>query len=346
MSTELQPIKPKGFWQRPEGVAGGMFLAAIVLGGGYALYKILPTLIALAENTLYLAGLLAALAAVVYIVLDPKMRNLIWYMYKSVMRWITGIFVQLDPIGILKSYIESLKDNLGSMNTQISRLKGQMYKLSEMIKQNQRDIKNNLGMASKAKETGREAIMVLKARKAGRLQESNMKLEDLYKRMEVLYRVLTKMYENSEIMLEDLQDQVLVKEQEYKAIKASHSAIRFAMNILSGNSDKKYMYDMALEAMADDIGQKVGEMERFMDMSKNFMESIDLQNGVFEEEGLQMLETWEKEGVSFLLGSDKSKIIARANSSSSTDTLDLNAPVQIPSKTERGGNQYDSFFEQ
>jgi phage shock protein A len=343
--TDLQPIKPKSFWERPEGMTGGLFMAAILLGGGYLLYKMLPTLINLAQNTLYLAGLLAALAAVIYVVLDPKTRNLVWYMYKSVMRWITGMFVQIDPIGILKSYIEDLKDSLSKMNTQIGSLKGQMYKLSEMIKQNQRDIKNNLGLASKAKETGRESIMVLKARKAGRLQESNMKLEDLYKRMEVLYRVLTKMYENSEIMLEDLSDQVVVKEQEYKAIKASHSAIRSAQAILSGNSDKKYMYDMALEAMAEDVGQKVGEMERFMDMSKSFMDSIDLQNGVFEEEGMAMLEKWEKEGVSMLLGNEKGAIIAKANAP--TETLDLNAPpVQIPSKVERGGNQYDSFFEQ
>ncbi|MBL7803728.1 MAG: hypothetical protein JNL02_08345 [Saprospiraceae bacterium] len=344
MSTEMQPIKPKNFWERPEGVTGGIFTAALVLGGGYLLYKVLPTLIALAENTLYLAGLLAALAGVIYVVLDPKMRNLIWYMYKSFMRWITGLFVQIDPIGILKSYIEELKDNLGNMNTQISKLKGQMYKLGEMIKQNQKNIQNNLGLASKAKETGRDAIMVLQARKAGRLQESNMKLEDLYKKMEVLYRVLTKMYENSEIMLEDLQDQVMVKEQEYKAIKASHSAIRSAMNIMSGNSDKKYMYDMALEAMAEDVGQKVGEMERFMDMSKNFMDSIDLQNGVFEEEGMAMLEKWEKDGVSFLLGGDKAKIMAKA--SNPGDVLDLNAPVKVPTKEERGGNQYDTFFEQ
>ncbi len=342
MSTELQPIKPKNFWERPEGITGAVFLGAILLGGGYLLYKALPTLITLASNTLYLAGILAALAALVYVVLDPKMRNLIWYMYKSVMRWITGLFVQLDPIGILKSYIDELKDNLGKMNGQISSLKGQMYKLNELIRQNQREIQTNLGMASKAKETGKESIMVLKARKAGRLQESNMKLEDLYKRMELLYRVLTKMYENSEIMLEDLQDQVQVKEQEYKAIKASHSAIRSAQAILSGNSDKKYMYDMALEAMAEDVGQKVGEMERFMDMSKNIMESIDLQNGVFEEEGLEMLEKWEKEGVSFLLGGEKNKIIAKASSS---DVLDLNTPVHVPSKQERGGNQYDSFFE-
>lgn len=343
MNTELQPIRPKTFWQRPEGVTGGIFMAGILLGGGYLLYKALPYLITLASNTLYLAGILAALGALLYVIFDPKMRNLIWYMYKSFMRWITGLFVQIDPIGILKSYIDSLRESLGKMNTQISNLKGQMYKLNEMIQQNQRDIKNNLGLASRAKETGRDAIMVLKARKAGRLQESNMRLEDVYKRMEVLYRVLTKMYENSEIMLEDLQDQVVVKEQEYKAIKASHSAIRSAQAILSGDNDKKYMYDMALEAMAEDVGQKVGEMERFMDMSKNVMESIDLQNGVFEEEGLAMLEKWEKEGVSLLLGGDKDKIVRSANNP--TEVLDLNAPVKVPTKSERGGNQYDTFFD-
>lgn len=81
-----------------------------------------------------------------------------------------------------------------------------------------------------------------------------------------------------------------------------------------------------------------------MDMSKNFMDGIDLQNGVFEEEGLAMLEKWEKEGVSFLLGGEKSKIVAKANSPS--EVLDLNAPVAHPTKEQRGGNQYDSFFEQ
>jgi len=339
--TDLQPGQPKTFWQRPEGVAGGIFLVGIL---GAAAYFLVPILATIVWSTVNLAIGLGVLAAIIFMVLDPKMRNLIWYMYKSVMRSITGMFVQIDPIGILKSYIEDLKDSLGKMNTQISSLKGQMYKLAEMIKQNQRDIQNNLGMANKAKEVGRDSIMVLKARKAGRLQESNLKLDDLYKRMEILYRVLTKMYENSEIMLEDLSDQVVVKEQEYKAIKASHSAMRSAQSILTGNSDKKYMYDMALEAMANDVGQKVGEMERFMDMSKNFMDSIDLQNGVFEEEGMQLLEKWEKEGASMLLGNDKGKIIAKANSTN--DILDLNAPVATPSKVERGGNQYDSFFDQ
>lgn len=112
--------------------------------------------------------------------------------------------------------------------------------------------------------------------------------------MEILYRVLTKMYENSEIMMEDIKDQVSVKEQERNAIRASHSAMKSAMSIISGDKDQRAMFDQALEAIADDVSAKMGEMERFMEMSSNFMDSVDLQNGVFEEEGLKMLEMWEK----------------------------------------------------
>ncbi len=344
MSMEMQDFKPKTFWQRPEGVTGSIFMGGLLLGGGYLLYKALPFLINLAQNTIYLAGLLMVLAAIIYVVLDPKMRNLIWYAYKSIMRWVTGLFVQIDPIGILKSYVEDLQDNLGKMNKQIAQLRGQMHKLKEVIMNNQKEIQNNINLANRAKQTSTDAMVVLKARKAGRLQDSNVRLEDLYKKMEILYRVLTKMYENSEIMLEDIKDQVMVKEQERKAIHASHSAMRSAMNIIAGNGDKRYMFDMALEAIAEDVSQKVGEMERFMDMSSSFMNSIDLQNGVFEEEGLAMLDKWEKEGVSLLLGKDKEILINKSNNPS--ETLDLNAPVAKPLREVNHKNQYDTFFEE
>lgn len=338
----MENAKPKSFWQRPEGKTGLLFLIGILVGGGILLSKILPALIALASNVLYLSAMLLALGAIIYMVLDPKMRNLIWYMYKSVMRWITGIFVKIDPIGILKSYVEDLKDNLRKMNQQISKLRGQMHKLQELILNNRKAIESNLNIASQAKENNKQAIMILKSRKAGRLRESNMRLEDLYRKMEVLYRVLTKMYENSEILLEDIKDQVEVKEQERKAIHASHSAMRSAMTIISGDKDKRVMFDMALEAIADDVSQKVGEMERFMELSENFMQSVDLQNGVFEEEGLKMLEKWEKEGASVLLGHEKETLLLEANDDAKV--LDLNAPVEKKVPAGRK-NQYDTFFE-
>ncbi|MEN0003957.1 MAG: hypothetical protein AAF798_07430 [Bacteroidota bacterium] len=335
--------KPKSFWKRPEGVTGMIFLTALILGGGYLLAVGLPTLLALAQNTLYLAGMLLVLGAVVYMVLDPKVRNLVWYGYKSVMRAITGMFVQLDPIGILKSYVEDLQDNLRKMNKQISKLRGQMHKLQEIIHNNKKEIATNLNLASKAKSSNKQAMMILKSRKAGRLKESNLKLEDLHRKMEVLYRVLTKMYENSQILSEDIKDQVALKEQERKIIHTSNSAMKSAMSVISGDPDKRAMFDMAMEAVADDVASKVGEMERFMEMSASFMDSVDLQNGIFEEEGLKMLEKWEREGVSLLLGEEKENLLIQANSE--TDVLDLDAPIREPIREANHRNQYDNFFE-
>jgi hypothetical protein len=336
----MDNLTSKSFWQKPEGKAGMVGLAGIILGGGYLLYKALPYLISLTENILYLSLLLMGLGALIYVILDPKIRNLVFYIYKSVVRAITGAFIQIDPIGILRTYIGELKNNLKNMSAQLAIVKGQMQRLKILIEDNQRTIENNLKLASKAKESDKQAIMILKSRKAGRLKESNMRLDDLYKKLELLYRVLLKMYENSEIMLEDIEDQVMVKEQERKAIRASHSAMKSAMNIIAGNSDKREMFDQALEAIADDVSSKIGEMERFMEMSTNFMQSIDLQNGVFEEEGMQLLEKWEKEGVSLLLGSEKDLLINK--SKSDTDVIDLDKPLER--NTSHKTNQYSDLF--
>ncbi len=332
----MENLKPKSFWERPEGKTGMLLTGLFGAGALYGLYKSLPFLINIVENTLQLGFLLCGLAALIYVVLDPKMRNLIFYVYKSLMRWITGIFIQIDPIGILKSYIDDLKDNLRKMNKQIAVLKGQMKRLQQIMVENKKNINNNLKLASAAKEKDKKGIMILKSRKAGRLKDSNLKLDGLYKKMEILYRVLFKMYENSEILLEDIEDQVMVKQQERKAIRASHSAMKSAMNIIAGNSDKKEMFDRALEAIADDVSMKIGEMERFMEMSNNFMDSIDLQNGVFEEEGLELLDKWEKEGVSLILGNDKDLLVNDSHS------VDLDAPIL---KTNRDqNNQYSDLF--
>lgn len=335
--TEGQ-FKQKTFWQKPEGVTGLIFLSGLFIGGGYLIYNFLPQLIAFASGALGLAVTLMVLAAILYMVIDPKMRNLIGYMYKSVMRWVTGLFVNIDPIGILKSYVEDLQDNLRKMSKQIGGIKGQMRKLQGIMEKNSRDIDNNMSLASAAQKKGMQQQVILNSRKAARLKESNAKYQALYNKMEVMYRILTKMYSNSEILLEDTKDQVQLKEQERKAIRASHSAMTSAMSVISGNPDQRAMFDAAMENVADDVANKVGEMERFMEMSSSFMNSVDLQNGVFEEKGMQMLEEWEKKSSLMLL---------EGTNTSSMDTLDLDSPVAKPETRTNSSNNssYDNLFE-
>lgn len=264
-------------------------------------------------------------------VLDPKMRTLIGYMYKSIMRWVTGIFVTIDPIGILKNYIEDLQDNLSKMSEQIGVLKGQIRKLQTNVTENSKEIETNLKMAQVAKNQNLEPQMVLATRKAARLQETNEKYTHLLSKMDILSKVLTKMYQNSEILLEDTKDQVKLKEEERKAIRASHSAMKSAMNVITGNADQRMMFDQALEHIADDVASKVGEMERFMELSENFMNSVDLQNGVFEEEGLKMLQSYDEKSKLLLMGDRSNK-------------FNLDAPRPEREESKKDDNHYDGLF--
>lgn len=338
----MTETKSKSFWSKPEGITGMLVLALLLLTGGYIVVTGYIALLGLLSTTIGSLVSLLVVGTIIFVALDKKSRTLISYMYKSAMRWLTGLFIQIDPIAILKNYVSDMQSNLTKMGRQIAQLRGQMHKLQEIIINNRKEIDTNLNMASKASESNKKAQVLLKTRKAGRLQDSNLRLEDLYKKMEVLYRVLSKMYENSEILIEDVQDQVMVKEQERKAILASNSAMKSAMSVIKGDPDKKAMFDAALETIADDVSQKVGEMERFMEVSQNFMQSIDLQQGIFEEEGLKMLEKWENESVSLLLGGEKTNLILKANDDS--DVLDLNAPIKHPEKVGRT-NQYDNLFD-
>jgi hypothetical protein len=155
--------------------------------------------------------------------------------------------------------------------------------------------------------------------------------------MGILHKVLTKMYANSEILLEDTKDQVKVKEIEYKAIKTSHSAMKGAMSIISGDKDKREMFDQAMEHIADDVANKVGEMEQFMEMSSSVMDSIDLQSGVFEEQGLKMLEEYEK----------KSSLLLMGGSESYDEVLDLDEMPEIDFQEREGGgsSDYEGLFD-
>ncbi len=294
-----QPIdknfKRKPYYKRPDGVIGTVFLLLLLGAGIYGLYRVMPALIELAENALYLTLMLLVLAALLYVIFDPRMRTLVGYMYKSIMRSITSWFITIDPIGILKNYVRDLEKNLSQMSDQIGNVQGQLHKLTTLIDQNEGEVNNQLALASKAKEKEMDKQMVLASRKAARLKDSNEKYKNLKKKLEILQRVLNKMYSNSEILLEDTRDQIKVKEEERKAIRASHSAMQSAMNVIQGDSDKKVMFDEAIEVIADDVAHKVGEMERFMELSSGIMDSVDLQQGVFEDQGLKMLEQWEKE---------------------------------------------------
>ena len=74
------------------------------------------------------------------------------------MRFLTGIFITIDPIGIIKNYVQTLKDNLAKINRQIANVKGQIVMLKNQIAENKKQIKQNFETVEAAGGDSRFAL--------------------------------------------------------------------------------------------------------------------------------------------------------------------------------------------
>lgn len=293
--NDLKPLK--SFWEKPQGTVGMVGVGALVFGAGWLILKNAAWL-ALAMSNLTTAVFMGlGLFAIAWLISDKQFRNLIWYLYKGMIEKVTSIFIEIDPIGIMKVYVSELKNKRGKMNGLLGDLKKEIGKLKRDISDNKVEISTLLNKASIASKSGdrrMQARTSLNTRKAGRRKNSTIKLADILVKVNSLYAQMDKMYFYSGIMIEDVEDQVDNIERERKIVHASYGVMKHAQSIIAGDDNKAQMFDRALDFVVEDLGSKMGEMERFMDLSKNFMDGVDLDNEVFEIEGLSMLEEWEE----------------------------------------------------
>lgn len=338
-------MEKKSFWSKPEGKTGFLFLAGIIAGGGWLLYNMLPTIITLFQNTLY-AGLLGlGIFAIAYVIMDPKFRASMWYLYKMAMRALTGTIIQMNPIAILKSYIEDLNEKKKKMEVQLTELKNQLGIMKRKISDKKEKLEEQANLANAAKNKGKERDMEYKLylTQVERLRKNIASNQNLVNRMEVLYTVLERMHYYSGIMILNTKNEVEMREDEYETIRKSHSVMKSAMSIINGGSDKKLIFDEAMQFVVEDIGGKIGEMDRMLDASAQFINNVDLEDDVYAEQGLKFLEELEQKGIDNIFGDSKNqKSLDQGSISPKIDfTVNTPTPVNSSNKIEE---KHKKFF--
>jgi hypothetical protein len=299
MDNEMQ-TKLKTFWEKPEGKTGMLALAAILAGGVIGFVKILPWLITLASNTLHLIFLLGAIGLILFLVTNPQIRATVSVVFKLIMKKLTSAIIKTDPLAILGLKVKEMEENLEKVGESLTKLNQTKAQLERDISKNATTIETSMKQAAFAQKQGVQEQIYLKTRQAGRLQKSNMTLKELFTKVETMHRVLTKIYKNSAVVIADTKDEIDISAKEYQTVKAATSAMRSAMNLINGNKDKRAIYEEAYEVLSNDIANKSGELEQMLEMSESFMSNIDLQNGLLQEDGLKMLEAWEKKADDWL----------------------------------------------
>jgi phage shock protein A len=263
--------------------------------------------------------LLGVIGVLLAIVINPTSRNAIALGYKMIFKMLTGFFITLDPIIILKDYVQQLYANLEEMSQQIGRVKGTLQGLKVKITEYSKEANEEMEKAKFAKNKGDTKTAQISHRKAVRRQESIQKLSALYAKIEMILRVLHKMHENCNIVADDTKDSVEMKQDEWEAVKSANSAMKSAMSVISGGGDKRATFEQAMEYLIDDVSLKMGEMQNFMDMTEGLMSSIDLNNEMFDEKMLANLEAWEQKSDSWILGDEKTTITSGASNVTDTD---------------------------
>jgi hypothetical protein len=311
------------FWSRPEGITGMLFMGAIAAVGLVYFNRILEFLIRVTENTLYLGFLLATLALLVFLFTSRDVRTAVFFLYKTLMRKITGTIIQLDPIAIMKIYVQDLREKREKMQGQIDTLAGQLVKLNKKINENNDTIKAKFAEANKANQLAatkpgmKEAATLATIEGAG-LQEMNEKLFPLQRNMKTVLDFMEKVNKSADYLIKETDIKVKLKETEYKIVKESSNALKTAVSIFKGNPDKKFYFDESMEYIQEDMSKKLGEMKRAMDLSMDFINGVDIQNGLLSDKGQQLLEAYNKGEFSMV-----------QISPATTNQLDAPIPAQV-----------------
>jgi len=335
--------KIKAFWDRPEGTTGMLTLGLLGLGGFFLINAILPTIIGFlgmaitaVGQAIVLAALCAGLAAFLYVIFDKRFQSLVKAIFKSSMRKVTQLFIEIDPIGIMRNYIDTLKEKKALMDKNISALRGQIEVITQKIESNTRGYDNAMRTAEEAQKRDMKLQFSLQARSAGRLEKSNITYKQMLDKMTILYRALKKYQEATEVTIIDLAEEVQVKSDQRDAIIKASKAMNGAMSILRGSGPEKELFDQAMEFTVMDYGQRLGEIDDFMDTTKSILEGMDLQNGVYDATAMEKLAVWESNADSLLLGGEKRLMLESVGSINA-----MTSSIPQPAMANVG---YDKFF--
>jgi hypothetical protein len=332
-------------WQRPENWVAWL---GIGVGGFFALKSvdlILPLLERVLENLLYTSALAAAVAIVGWVVVSKDLHRLFWMGYKMATRALTQVVIDIDPISILKGYVEELKKKYAGIADALGELRAQLRKLDQLIATKTADYERSMNLAKQARDHGAEQGMKtqfsLQARKAGRLEKTTLTYQGVRNKVKAHIALMEKVQEASKYMIADIEDTVEDETEKRATIRASYRAMAASKAILQADKDRE-AFDLALSSTQNDYFNKLGEIDQFMEDSRDFINTMDLENGVADLDAMAKLEAWDKRASNLLEGgTGKTKF--RIGSDSSLQPDEDDAVPAAEKKTQSFGNLFDKL---
>ena len=281
-------------WQQPEKIAGRVVLLGLVGTAVYFWGAILPFLVDMVFDTVKLGIGLGALFMLFLLATNKRIKAGLWYAGQRILRTAAGIFVNTDPIGIMEDYISNTEKEARKMDAEVTNIEGAHELVKRKLAANDAQMKEYLALADSATRQGEKDAAESYAMRAAQILDYNQRLQPMATTTANVTVVMRQILKAALRQIDGSKFKVGLLKDEYQLVKRTSSGMRAAMNILRGDPDKKYFFDLATDRVAQDMAQQLGQIKQAMRYSQEFVKEMDIQNGVMSEKGQRLLEKYQK----------------------------------------------------
>ena len=281
-------------WQQPEKMAGRVVLLGLAGTAVYYWGVILPFLVDMVFDTVKLGIGLGSLFMLFLLATNKRIHAGLWYAGQRILRTMAGIFVNTDPIGIMEDYIRNTEKEARKMDAEVTNIEGAHELVKRKLAANTTQMQEYLSLASAATRQGEKDMAESYASRAAQIQDYNQRLMPMATTTANVTVVMRQILKAALRQIDGSKFKVGLLKDEYALVKRTSSGMRAAMNILRGDPDKKYFFDLATDRVAQDMAQQLGQIKQAMRYSQEFVKEMDIQNGVMSEKGQRLLDKYQK----------------------------------------------------
>ncbi len=281
----------RGYFSGPEGkvnattwgVIGLIAFALIYLMGG----QVGDYLVSAADNTLHLVIACSCLLFIAACLMDPKRRC--YYIFRSLIRWLTSMFIELDPIGIRKTYVERMQAKYEEFTKAVGDLRGQLRGIQRLSAQNKQALGNEQALFAAAVKQQNHGQQVLHNNQQQRLGLMDQKYTIAIDKLTGMQTKVLRCQEICGLKIEDLKGDIAAREQDAALARTTRTMSGSLRNILRGLPEED-MYNEAGGVLDAQYDAAMGEFDNILDLTRGVIESADLQDTASLDAALAKME--------------------------------------------------------
>jgi hypothetical protein len=280
-------------------------------------------------EAVHLAFMLGFLGFIIFLFTSTRV-GVYW---NVICKYIASFFVAVFPLEIMQEYIDSAKDKRALIDKELGKVKGAKVQIEEEISTNKHEAEKAIRLGQAARNQGDEQEAGFQAGTAKQYLLANEDLLPTLNTLTIMYNRMDKMYVNSEYVVRGMENQLAINTRKFKALQAGSNIIDSANAIYSKDSKERQIFDEAFNFLKEDMANRAGVIDRFLDSTTNIAKQIDLEKGANVIDGLNLLDQFEKDGDIDLL----------LNPKNNEGPITLNLP-DANKVTAPKNNKFDSYL--